>query len=79
MTLKCTNTSPAKCNYLDLTISVYNGLFNFKSYDKSRDFSFEVETTPIYLAIYLLNPRMVYLHPNLLDFAILTELPAILW
>ena len=46
MTLKCTNTSPAKCNYLDLTISVYNGVFNFKSYDKRRDFSFEVVNYP---------------------------------
>ena len=46
MTLKCTNTSAATCNYLDLTISVYRGDFNYRSYDKRRDFNFEVVNYP---------------------------------
>ena len=46
MSLKCTNTSAAKCSYLDLTISVYKGQFNYRSYDKRRDFNFNVVNYP---------------------------------
>ena len=46
MSLKCTNTSAAKCSYLDLTISVYKGQFNYRSYDKRRDFNFDVVNYP---------------------------------
>ena len=46
MTLKCTNLKPATCNYLDLTVSVYRGTFNYRSYDKRRDFDFEVVNYP---------------------------------
>ena len=46
MTLKCTNTSRDTCNYLDLTISIYQGDFNYKSYDKRKEFNFEVVNYP---------------------------------
>ena len=46
MVLKNTNISPAKCNFLDLTISVYRGLFHYISYDKRDSFGFEVINFP---------------------------------
>ena len=46
MTLNCTNQSPSVCSYLDLNISVYRGNFNYKSYDKRKDYKFEVVNYP---------------------------------
>ena len=46
LTLKCTNVKPKTCNYLDLTVSVYQGEYNYKSYDKRRDFKFDVVNYP---------------------------------
>ena len=46
MSLKCTNTPEAKVNYLYLTISVYRGNFNYRSYDKRQEFDFEVVNYP---------------------------------
>ena len=46
MTLKCTNLSAATCTYLDLTVSVYKGRYNYRSYDKRKDFGFEVVNYP---------------------------------
>ena len=46
MVLKNTNISAAKCSFLDLTISVYRGLFHHISYDKRDSFSFDVINFP---------------------------------
>ena len=46
MVLKCTNISPAKSTFLDLTISVYRGKYHCSSYDKRNDFGFKVVNYP---------------------------------
>ena len=46
MELKCTNPSQNTCTYLDLRISVYQGKYNYRSYDKRNDFPFEVINYP---------------------------------
>ena len=46
MELKNTNVGPRSCTYLDLYISIYRGKYNFRSYDKRRDFNFEVINYP---------------------------------
>ena len=46
MELKSTNLSVNTCTYLDLRISIYQGKYNFKSYDKRNDFAFEVINYP---------------------------------
>ena len=46
MELKCTNLSRDKCNFLDLTISIYRGKFIYRSYDKRNDFDFDVVNYP---------------------------------
>lgn len=40
MTVTNTNISPRKCNYLDLTVSIFKGKFRFSLFDKRKDFSF---------------------------------------
>ena len=44
--LENTNVSRTECNYLDMCITVYNGNFSYKSYDKREDYSFEVIRYP---------------------------------
>ncbi len=46
MIVNCTNVSPHKCNYLDLTISIYRGKFRVALYDKRNDYSFNVISYP---------------------------------
>ena len=46
MQLENTNTSAAVCNFLDLRISIFRGKFKYKSYDKRRDFGFEICNYP---------------------------------
>ena len=46
MELKSTNISMNTCTYLDLRISIYQGNYNFKSYDKRNDFAFDVINYP---------------------------------
>ena len=46
MELKCTNISPAKSTFLDLTISVYRNKFRYSSYDKRNDFGFDIVKYP---------------------------------
>ena len=46
MELKNTNLSRDKCNFLDLTISIYKGKFIYRSYDKRNDFDFKVVNYP---------------------------------
>ena len=46
LTLKNTNTSCSKTNYLDLTISIYQGRFRYISYDKRRSYNFDVINYP---------------------------------
>ena len=41
-----TNISPRKCNYLDLTVSIFKGKFRFSLFDKRKDFSFNVISYP---------------------------------
>ena len=46
MILKSTNISPAKSTFLDLTISIYRNKFRFTSYDKRKDFGFDIVNYP---------------------------------
>ena len=46
MELKCTNISPAKSTFLDLTISVYRNKYKYISYDKRKDFGFDIFNYP---------------------------------
>ena len=46
MELKCTNISPAKSTFLDLTISIYRNKYKYVSYDKRNDFGFEIVNYP---------------------------------
>ena len=46
MVLENTNVSKVKSNYLDLCITLNNGNFSYKSYDKREDYSFEVIRYP---------------------------------
>ena len=46
MVVNCTNISPRKCNYLDLTISIFRGKFRVALYDKRKDFKFKVISYP---------------------------------
>ena len=46
MVLNCTNLSPNKSNFLDLTISIYRQKFMYYSWDKRREFKFQVINYP---------------------------------
>ena len=46
MILKCTNISAAKSTFLDLTISVFRGKYKHISYDKRKDFGFDIVNYP---------------------------------
>ena len=46
LTLKNTNTSTRKSNYLDLTISIVNGKFRYQLFDKRGEFPFKVINYP---------------------------------
>ena len=46
MVLENTNVSRTICNYLDLCITLNNGNFSYKSYDKREDYAFEVIRYP---------------------------------
>ena len=46
MVLKKTNLSPQKVNFLDVTISIYQGKFKYECYDKRNDFNFNVISFP---------------------------------
>ena len=56
MILKNTNVGPNSCTYLDLYISIYRGKYNFKSYDKRRDFNFNVISYPHLISNIPKNP-----------------------
>ena len=46
MIVNKTNISPCKCNYLDMTISIYRGKFVVKLFDKRKDYKFDVISYP---------------------------------
>ena len=46
MTIKNTSISKTKVVYLDLEIEVLNGKYVFKSYDKRKDFNFQIKKFP---------------------------------
>ena len=46
MVLKCTNISTAKSTFLDLMISVYHGKYKYISYDKRKEFGFDIVNYP---------------------------------
>ena len=46
MVLKETNVSSTQVNYLDLNIQCINNTFNYKSYDKRKDYNFEIINYP---------------------------------
>ena len=46
MVLNNTNVSPQKVNFLDITVSVYQGKFRYECYDKRNDFNFNVISFP---------------------------------
>ena len=58
MVLKKTNVSSQKVNFLDMSISVYQGKFRFSCYDKRNDFKFNVINFPFMCG----NLPMVQMH-----------------
>ena len=46
MVLENTNVNRTESNYLDLNITLINGKFSYKSYDKREDYAFEVKKYP---------------------------------
>ena len=46
MIVNGTNVSPRKCNYLDMSISIYRGKFRVSLYDKRKDYDFNVISYP---------------------------------
>ena len=46
MVLEPTNLSAAVCTFLDLRISIFRGKLRYRSYDKRKDFDFEVCNYP---------------------------------
>ena len=46
MTLENTNISKAVCTFLDLRISIFRGKFRYCSYDKRKDFKFDICNFP---------------------------------
>ena len=46
MIVNCTNVSTRKCNYLDMSISIYSGKFKVTLYDKRNDYDFNVISYP---------------------------------
>ena len=46
LNLKNTNIKKFTCTFLDLTITIYRGKFNFRSFDKRQDFDFNVVKYP---------------------------------
>ena len=46
MVLDCTNISKAVCTFLDLRISIFRGKFLYRSFDKRRDFDFNIVKYP---------------------------------
>ena len=46
MELKSTNLAQNTCTYLDLRISIHQGKYNYRSYDKRNDFPFDVINYP---------------------------------
>ena len=46
MVLENTNVNAMESNYLDLSITLRNGFFSYKSYDKRDDYTFEVIKYP---------------------------------
>ena len=46
MVLKKTNLSPQNVNFLDVTISIYQGKCKYEFYDKRNDFNFNVISFP---------------------------------
>ena len=46
MTIKNTNISNIKVAYLDLSIEIINEKYSYKSYDKRKDFNFQITNFP---------------------------------
>ena len=46
MVLENTNLNDVECNYLDLTICISDDSYCYRSYDKRRDFGFEIVNYP---------------------------------
>ena len=46
MIVNGTNVSPRKCNYLDMSISIYRGKFRVSLYDKRKDYDLNVISYP---------------------------------
>ena len=46
MTLECTNISKSVVTFLDLRISIFRGMFTYRSYDKRNDFNFKICSYP---------------------------------
>ena len=46
MTIQNTSTNNKQASYLDLEITIINGLYTYKSYDKRRDFNFPITNFP---------------------------------
>ena len=63
------NSSDTEAPFLDLTLSITNGIVSSKSYDKRDDFNFEIVNFPFLDGDVPRSPSMVYIFLSLFVFA----------
>ena len=72
MIIKNTNVNINTVNYLDLTISILDNRYHYKSYDKRKEFNFQIIRYPNLSGNIPLNPlHWVFLPRNSTDFVVL--------
>ena len=59
------NSSDTEAPFLDLNLSITNGIVSSKIYDKRDDFNFEIVISPILMEMFLALLPMVYIFLNL--------------
>ena len=56
------NTSDTEAPFLDLHLSISNGLVSSKIYDKRDDFDFDIENFPFWMVTFPVLPLTGFLH-----------------
>ena len=63
------NSSDTEAPFLDLNLSITNGIVSSKIYDKRDDFNFEIVNFPFLMEMFLALLPMVYIFLSLFVFA----------
>ena len=59
------NSSDTEAPFLDLNLSITNGIVSSKIYDKGDDFNFEIVNFPFLMEMFLASLPMVYIFLSL--------------